>query len=198
MPIELLWIVPAIAVSVGVFIVLLTIQKERSNKNHSTSRPALYIPATSGGRTESLLSTSGGSEPATQRRIDQIEGKLGSLNAVLQQQQNRIEMVQRENNVYTEQVKELRGKLRTLTREYDIVMSENYSLRAKLKKFKRESTQQENSRALLSKADAEAREVYSTNDTHSQQVNLRLYGDTRKMNLTDFHDTGAIDLAELN
>jgi septal ring factor EnvC (AmiA/AmiB activator) len=198
MPIELLWIVPAIAVSVGFFIVLLTVQKERANKTNPSSRPGLYIPASNIGRTPLPTPPSGASEPATQRRIEQIEGKLGSLNEVLQQQQKRIEMVQRENNVYTEQVKELRGKLRSLTREYDIIMSENYSLRAKLKKFKRESTQQDNARALLSKTEIESREVYSTNDMQSQQVNLRLYGDTRKMNLTDFHDTGAIDLAELN
>jgi uncharacterized coiled-coil protein SlyX len=124
-------------------------------------------------------------------RLNELEKSIITLNDTLSQQQRVIDAFQQSNTVNQNEVKELRQKLRDIYKEYDIVISENYSLKATVKKLKDHKS--DDVTLTDSPMISEENSAFSINATKG---NLRLYEDTRLLNMNSLEDTSEIDLAQ--
>jgi len=123
MSIELLYIIPIIALVIFTFAISLFSQKRsatlESNKNLAAQvqqfNDGKFIPA---GKPD-------------QGKLDEFEHTISSINSALTNQQKAIEKYHQENNSYNLEISRLKTQLLELHKEYDIVVSENFSLRAK-------------------------------------------------------------------
>jgi len=87
----------------------------------------------------------------------------------------------------SDEIEDLKKKLRELYKELDIIASENYSLRAKVKKLQQDKGQLAENKPPQSAPPAKE-------NTASGKVNLKLYEDTRLLNLNTLEDTSEIDM----
>lgn len=189
MAIELLWIVPVVAIGLGFLLIALFLQK----KDEQTSS----VPEAGGGTRERPVR--GERETSDNRRISDIERQIERLRQELSNQEEKVERFEQENTVYCAEINDLRSKLQGIHKEYDIVVSENFSLRARVKKLKKQLD--EHPAAVASGAgvrtESAGREIFSGGDEESNLVAMRLFGDTRRMEIVDLEDTGEIDITRL-
>jgi hypothetical protein len=123
MSIELLYILPIIALVIFAFSVSYIAQK-RSDYLEEGKQLAMEVRQFNDGKFISQ-------ERTTEARLDEFELTISSINKALANQQKVIENFQAENTKYNGEIGQLKKKLRELHKEHDIVVSENYSLRAK-------------------------------------------------------------------
>ena len=125
-----------------------------------------------------------------------MESAISYVTESIANQQKAIERFQVDNSASNTEVNELKSKLRELYKEYDIVLSENYSLRAKVKKLlqnKKPETEEEIRPPVVPGNPPSP----PPKNIAAPKVNLKLYEDTRLLNLTALDDTSEIDLSEL-
>lgn len=181
MQIELLWIIPIVAFASFIFIVAFVSQKKTDGQDLSKE-----VARFNNGLTQNDYMPS-----VPDQRLGELEKAISSVNESIASQQAVMERFQKENSAYSNEINELKSKLRDLYKEYDIVVSENYSLRAKVKKLMegREGDASETEPAPVSASQPKKAEP--------AKPNMKLYEDTRLVNLTSLDDTSEIDLSEL-
>jgi peptidoglycan hydrolase CwlO-like protein len=195
MTIELLWIIPAVAVAFLFFLIAYFAQKRSEEAVAEKDPLAGEVARFNNGETHAGSPTEPG---LPERRLGEIEHKIGRLTSALSEQQQVIDRFQRENTSYTTEINSLRKKLRDLHKEYDLVLSENYSLKARVKRLvKTMDSSEQNGHALRANGKAQGLEVHSSEEGGAQTVNMRLYDDTRVMRRQDLDDTSEIDISEL-
>ena len=179
--IELLWIIPIVAFASFIFIVAFVSQKKTDGQDLSKE-----VARFNNGLTQNDTKPS-----VPDQRLGELEKAISSVNESIASQQAVMERFQKENSAYSNEINELKSKLRDLYKEYDIVVSENYSLRAKVKKLMegREGDASETEPAPVSASQPKKAEP--------AKPNMKLYEDTRLVNLTSLDDTSEIDLSEL-
>jgi septal ring factor EnvC (AmiA/AmiB activator) len=179
--IELLWIIPIVAFASFIFIVAFVSQKKTDGQDLSKE-----VARFNNGLTQNDYMPS-----VPDQRLGELEKAISSVNESIASQQAVMERFQKENSAYSNEINELKSKLRDLYKEYDIVVSENYSLRAKVKKLMegREGDASETEPAPVSASQPKKAEP--------AKPNMKLYEDTRLVNLTSLDDTSEIDLSEL-
>ena len=123
MSIELLYIIPIIAVVIFALSISYISQK-RSITSEQEKQLDAEVRQFNDGNFISQGRT-------TESRLDEFDLTIASINKALGNQQKVIEKFQEENSKYNGDIDILKKKLRELHKENDIVVSENYSLRAK-------------------------------------------------------------------
>jgi chromosome segregation ATPase len=191
MSIELLYIVPIIALVAFTFIISFYAQKKSVEQQHD-KKLAVEVQQFNEGK---LITA----QRSTDERLDDFEKTVASINKALSNQQKVIENFQQENSAYNGEIDNLKNKLREMHKEYDIVVSENYSLRAKFK-------------SLTKKTDAEAQlgpnarnnepEAYISLHTSQPKpgyaMNMSVFDDTKILSqMSNLDDTKEIDISEL-
>ncbi len=119
MPIEVLFVIPVVAVSLLVLIIILSVQKKRESRpavDKITQNVELY---NSGDLQNS-------NNPEMVKTIDLVSRALSN-------QQKIIEGFQGKDGAVEQELKEMKSKLLEIQNEYDIIMSENFTLKAKLR-----------------------------------------------------------------
>lgn len=195
MSIELLWIIPAVAVAFLFFLIAYFAQ-QRSEEAVAEKDPlAGEVARFNNGETHAAAQAE---LALPERRLGEIEHKIGRLTNALSEQQQVIDRFQQENSSYTVEINALRKKLRDLHKEYDLVLSENYSLKARVKRLvKTMDSSEQNGSALHTNTKAQGLEVHASDERNAHTVNMRLYDDTRVMRRQDLDDTSEIDISEL-
>jgi predicted nuclease with TOPRIM domain len=185
--IELLWIIPVVAFAFFIFLIQLTAQ--RREEHIDLSREVTQFNA--GGFQTTLPELNGAA------RLNQLERAISAVTDSLSNQQRTIEQFHRDNTTYNSEIGELKNRLRELYKEYDIVLSENYSLRAKVKKLqgKQEEEPDENPEPVLSVLPAAPAAPLQP---QLAKVDMKLYEDTKTLNLALLDDTSEMDLSDLN
>lgn len=184
--IELLWIIPVAAF--GFFIFLIQLAAQRKEERRDLSKEVTQF--------NTVGFQPMAPEAAGAARLNQLERAISAVTDSLSAQQRTIEQFHRDNTTYNGEINELKNRLRELYKEYDIVLSENYSLRAKVKKLQGKQGEEpadtpEPPPAVLPPAAAAPSPI-------SLKVDMKLYEDTRTLNLALLDDTSEIDLSDLN
>ncbi|HUI93638.1 MAG TPA: hypothetical protein VLX68_15430 [Chitinivibrionales bacterium] len=188
MPIELLYIIPILAIVALGFLVIMNAQK-RSMGAQQPGVPAAAPWGKLPGDTKFLAA-----QKSTEERLNEYEQTIAQINKSLSNQHLVIEKIQEENVTNNDQIEKLQTKLRELHKEYDIVISENYSLRAKVKSLQKKL---ETAPALPGMADAAAEAVPSSQAASGKEhveMNMNLYEDTRLFNSDDGSEIEISDL----
>jgi septal ring factor EnvC (AmiA/AmiB activator) len=170
MSIELLWIIPIVAFSFFIFLLIYNATKDQDNPYKDLSREVVRF---NNGIVQQLPITS-------EKRLEELEKAILSVNESIANQQKLMDQVNLENSSNNSEIEELRKKLRELQREYDIVTSENYSLRAKIKYLTENKASDED-------VDVNAAQKPPL-QSNKGKINLKLYEDTRIMNLSQLEN----------
>jgi septal ring factor EnvC (AmiA/AmiB activator) len=170
MSIELLWIIPIVAFSFFIFLLIYNATKDQDNPYKDLSREVARF---NNGIVQQLPITS-------EKRLEELEKAILSVNESIANQQKLMDQVNLENSSNNSEIEELRKKLRELQREYDIVTSENYSLRAKIKYLTENKASDED-------VDVNAAQKPPL-QSNKGKINLKLYEDTRIMNLSQLEN----------
>ena len=190
--IEFLWIVPVVAF--GFFIFLIQLTAQRKEESADLSREVAQF--NTGGFQPASPATTGAT------RLNQLEHAISAVTESLSAQQRAIEQFHRDNSNYNGEIKDLKGKLRELYKEYDIVLSENYSLRAKVKKLQDRQEDEVAELPVTPPSPEPVRDVLPpppvTPPPLSAKVDMKLYEDTRTLNLSQLDDTSEYDFNDLN
>lgn len=194
--IELLWIIPAVAFAFFIFLLIFFAQKREERADMSQEVTQFNTGGTQMTIQDPLLNATD--------RLGQLEKAIASVTNSLSVQQRAIEQFHKENSSYSGEINELKGKLRELYKEYDIVLSENYLLRAKVKKLQgTESADELEGEEEVAIEDIRpsspppAPIVQATERPLSSKVDMKLYEDTRALNLALLDDTSELDIADL-
>ncbi|MCW8965231.1 MAG: hypothetical protein OQK82_00880 [Candidatus Pacearchaeota archaeon] len=196
--IELLWIIPAVAFAFFIFLLIFFAQKREEQADMSQEVAQFNTGSTQMTMQEPVLNATD--------RLGQLEKAIASVTNSLSVQQRAIEQFHKENSSYSGEINELKGKLRELYKEYDIVLSENYLLRAKVKKLQgTEGFGEQGESEEVAIEDIKPSSpppVITTHGTESEsmlssKVDMKLYEDTRALNLALLDDTSAIDITDL-
>jgi regulator of replication initiation timing len=186
MPIELLYIIPIVALAMFIGFLVFSFQKKNQGQN-----PETLLDGRMMGDTKSIPS-----QKLTEERLSEFESTINAINLALNDQQKVIEQFQTENNSCSDEMEKLRSKLRDLHKEYDIVISENYSLRAKVKSLQKKvesapvvPVENRNPVPPASPFIPQAKE-------HSE-MNMNLYEDTRLFKSSTLDDTREYDISEV-
>jgi septal ring factor EnvC (AmiA/AmiB activator) len=190
MPIELLYIIPILAVVALGFLIIMNAQKRSMQGGQQqgtvqSATPAGKLP----GDTKFLAA-----QKSTEDRLNEYEQTITQINKSLSNQHLVIEKIQEENVTYNDQIEKLQGKLRELHKEYDIVISENYSLRAKIKSLQKKL---EADPAVPNMADAAIEAVpppLAISGKEHVEMNMNLYEDTRLFKADDGSEIEISDL----
>jgi regulator of replication initiation timing len=186
MPIELLYIIPIIAMALFVLFLMFYFQRKAQGTG---PQAAATPPRKPYGDTKFLAA-----QRSTEERLSEFESTISSINKALNDQQAVIGKYQTENSTYNEEIEKLRSKLRDLHKEYDIVISENYSLRAKVKSLQKKSEQPD--RGPGREAPEAAEPPLPAGREHGE-MNMNLYEDTRLFKSSTLDDTREFDFADL-
>ncbi len=183
MRIELLYILPILALSVLVFILLLRTQGQSAQYRRSSDLSRQVEEFNIGQFMEPLPS-----RDAPEVRLTEIEKTIRLVTQALSNQQRMIEGFGGQSSTHSSEITDLKERLRELQKEYDIVLSENYSLRARIKKL----TQQVESQS------ASPPKFRVVDNQSAKNPFQQLYGDTRMMDHPALDDTREIDLSGLS
>ena len=194
--IELLWIIPAVAFAFFIFLLIFFAQKREERADMSQEVAQFNTGGTQIPIQEPIANATD--------RLGQLEKAIASVTNSLSVQQRAIEQFHKENSSYSGEINELKGKLRELYKEYDIILSENYLLRAKVKKLQgTEGSDDHDNEEEVAIEDISpsspppAPTVQIIESTLSSKVDMKLYEDTRALNLALLDDTSEIDIADL-
>jgi chromosome segregation ATPase len=185
MYIQLLYIIPIIALGLLIPLVIITQQRNKQQKKEQLD---LEVQDFNQGFTAAPIFQ----RTMPESRINEIEKTIGLVSQTLSSQQKIIERFQGTNSQYTEDVDRMKSRLRELQKEYDILLSENYSLRAKVRKLneqidERAAGRQDDPAPSRDPSEDERREVQRKN----------LLGDTEVIYGPVFDDTREIDITGL-
>ncbi|MCX7727293.1 MAG: hypothetical protein N2053_10650 [Chitinispirillaceae bacterium] len=175
--VELLWLIPVVAVGFFVFILQLVLTKKREEKENTSH-------SLKSDKKESIV---------IEERIKQLENSIANINKAISDQEKLIEKFEKENMGYYKEINELRSKLKEMYKEYELIVSENYSLKAKIKKLQ-EQAQAQNREESIS---YDIEEIDKKEEYPVCKIDPRLYEDTRTLNLSLINDTSEIDLADI-
>jgi|WetSurMetagenome_2_1015567.scaffolds.fasta_scaffold00025_63 septal ring factor EnvC (AmiA/AmiB activator) len=166
MPIEILYIIPILAIAFLAYRIVLAAQKrsEAGVAHGSTEASDAEIRQTS---------------RSTEERLNEYERTITKINSTLSTQQKVIEKFQAENTSCADEIEKLNSQLRELHKEYDIVISENFSLRAKVKSLQRKLDDAPLAFDISPHASSSA-PVPSAEE--AMEMNMNLYDDTRLFN----------------
>jgi chromosome segregation ATPase len=178
MPIELLYIVPIVALALFVLFFVQKMMREDIAQARVPAKKPL-------GDTKFL-----DAQKSTEERLSEFEATISSINKALNDQQAVIGKYQTENSTYNEEIEKLRSKLRDLHKEYDIVISENYSLRAKVKSLQKKAVEADQETYRPPEAPVPAAREHS-------EMNMNLYEDTRLFKTSTLDDTTEFDISDL-
>jgi archaellum component FlaC len=189
MSIELLYIVPIIALVAFTFIISFFAQK-KSTQQQQAKKLANEVQQFNEGK---LI----GAQRSAEERLDDFEITITSINKALSNQQKVIEKFQQENSSYNGEIDNLKKKLREMHKEYDIVVSQNYSLRAKFNALSKkpeteaagQTTRHSEPEAYISMQTSQPKPGY--------EMNMSLFDETKVMSvLSNLDDTREIDISE--
>ncbi len=177
MHIELLWIIPAVSFAIFIFLVIYFAQiksaptqlKQEVNKFNNGFNNQTYELKN------------------PDNRLEKLERSITVVTDSITNQQKVIDRFKRENKNYNCEINELKDKLRELYKEYDIILSENYSLRAKMKKMMEKSSR-ENNLFDIPHVSVPSYNVEESENLKATKINLKLYEDTRLLNITTLND----------
>ncbi len=192
MPIELLYIVPILALAALVFLLVFNAQKRSDAANIPHAGPVASVPGGKPTGDTRFLAA----QRSTEERLNEYEQTIAQINKSLSTQQQVIEKFQEENSSSSNEIQKLNAKLRELHKEYDIVISENYSLRAKVKSLQKKA---EAGPAAPYMTDAGANGVAAQNASHGREhveMNMNLYEDTRLFKSSSLDDTNEFDAGD--
>jgi septal ring factor EnvC (AmiA/AmiB activator) len=193
MPIELLYIVPILAVVILGFLLVMNTQKRsmegaQQQMAAPTATPTGKLP----GDTKFLAA-----QKSTEERLNEYEQTIAQINKSLSNQHMVIEKFQEENVSYNDQIEKLQAKLRELHKEYDIVISENYSLRAKVKSLQKKIEAGTAGPAMVdAAADALPSQRAMPGKEHVE-MNMNLYEDTRLFKASGLDDASEFEISDL-
>lgn len=193
MPIELLYIIPILAVVALGFLLVMNAQKR--SMEGVQQQTAIPTPTPTGklpGDTKFLAA-----QKSTEERLNEYEQTIAQINKSLSNQHMVIEKFQEENVSYNDQIEKLQAKLRELHKEYDIVISENYSLRAKVKSLQKKI---ETGTAAPDMVDAPADALPSQQAMSGKEhveMNMNLYEDTRLFKNSGLDDASEFEISDL-
>ncbi len=189
MSIELLYIVPILALAVLVFLLVFNAQK-RADSGAAAEPAAAGAPAGKRQGDTAFLAA----RRSTEERLNEYERTIAQINTSLSKQQRIIEKFQLENTSYNGEIEKLNSKLREIHKEYDIVISENYSLRAKVKSLQKKA---EAAPPIAGTADAAAPSFAAQDRASGKEhveMNMNLYEDTRLFKASILDDTSEFDV----
>jgi chromosome segregation ATPase len=181
MNIELLWIIPIISFTFFVFLVVYFAQRKalQSDLKEEVTNFNNGVGSSSSKRN------------VPENRLEELEKSITVVTSSIENQQKVIDRFKRENNECNTEISDLKNKLRELYKEYDIVLSENYSLRAKMKKMLEGKAGNESSEPDHPQIPLLNENIRNTENEPRQKkdkVNLKLYEDTRLLNITSIDD----------
>jgi septal ring factor EnvC (AmiA/AmiB activator) len=189
MQIELLWIIPIVSFSFFIFILIFFAQK----KSERVSELSKEVHRFNNG----IIAKNPVQEERPEKHLGELEKSILFLTDSITNQQKIIEGFQQKNNANQNEVNELRVKLRELYKEYDIIVSENYTLRAKMKKLQGQKlSESETGDSVTEITQLDELQSLSNNQNSIAKSTLRLYEDTRLLNMNSLEDTSEIDLAQ--
>jgi septal ring factor EnvC (AmiA/AmiB activator) len=191
MPIELLYIIPVLALAVLVYLLVLNAQKRAEAGG---ANPPSFAAAPKAGDTRSQQTVR-----STEDRLNEYEQTIAHINKTLASQQNIIDKSQEENSSYNSEIEKLNAKLRELHKEYDIVISENYSLRAKVKSLQRKTETEGGGREMVDPASDQLQPHRTDGARENVEMNMNLYEDTRLFKASSLlDDTSEFEAADQN
>lgn len=131
MSIELLYIIPVVALSFLIVINIVVRQRSNDRKKRSDAHLHEQVEQFNVGKIDS------GAEnpPVPESRLGEIEKTIALVSQALSNQQQLIEGYRGPTIGYSSEMETLKVRLGELQKEYDIILSENYSLRAKIRKL---------------------------------------------------------------
>jgi hypothetical protein len=193
MPIELLYIIPILAIVVLGFLLVMNAQKRSAQgAQQQAGAPGAAPSGKQPGDTKFLAA-----QKSTEERLNEYEQTIAQINKSLSNQHKVIEKFQEENVSYNDQIEQLQAKLRELHKEYDIVISENYSLRAKVKSLQKKiETGAGGPDMVDAAADALPAQRAMTGREHVE-MNMNLYEDTRLFKASALDDTSEFEVSDL-
>jgi septal ring factor EnvC (AmiA/AmiB activator) len=192
MPIELLYIIPILALAVLVYLLVLNAQKRAAAGG--ANAPSSVVAAPKAGDTRSQQAVR-----STEDRLNEYEQTIAQINKTLAAQQNIIDKSQEENSSYNTEIEKLNAKLRELHKEYDIVISENYSLRAKVKSLQKKTEAEGVGREMVDPASDQLQPHRTDGAREDVEMNMNLYDDTRLFKASSLlDDTSEFEAADQN
>ena len=193
MPIELLYIIPILALAVLVFLVVMNAQKRSMEiAQQQMSAPVAAPTGRMPGDTKFLAA-----QKSTEERLNEYEQTIAQINKSLSNQHMVIEKFQEENVSYNDQIEKLQAKLRELHKEYDIVISENYSLRAKVKSLQKKIEVGTAGPAMVDAAADALSSKSSMSGREHVEMNMNLYEDTRLFKASGLDDASEFEISDL-
>jgi regulator of replication initiation timing len=182
MPIELLYLIPIVALALFVLFFIMRKTPESETKPVVSEKKTM-------GDTKFIAA-----QKSTEERLSEFESTISSINKAINDQQAVIGKYQTENSTYNEETEKLRSKLRDLHKEYDIVISENYSLRAKVKSIEKKNAAPDQE---AHRADDKPEDALTPAVREHGEMNMNLYEDTRLFKSSTLDDTREFDLTDL-
>lgn len=180
MTIELLWLIPILALAAFLFWVVIMAQKRYPSGNPPSDPMAQEVMLFNSGKAVPLAPNQ--IPDAAQKRLADIEGKISSLSGTMTDHQQLIEEFRKDATARVTEINDLKRKLSELHKEYDLVLSENYSLRAKVKILSKKLDLQKQVIPAYSPAlDPTDIRHNARSEQHEAILNMRLYDDTRVM-----------------
>ena len=192
MSVELLYIIPIIALVIFAFSVSFVAQK-RSAYLEEGKKLAVEVRQFNDGKFISQ-------ERTTEVRLNEFEHTIASINKALSNQQKVIEKFQEENNKYNEEIDILKNKLRELHKEHDIVVSENFSLRAKYNKLVKKNAPEAELIASLSVNEPKTEglvQKLSSQPQRAWEMGMSVLDETKTFSMNVLEDTSVIDLSDV-
>lgn len=185
--IEFLWLIPVVAFAFFIFMIQFFAQ--RKEQKHDLSKEVAQFNI--GAHSAASAASDQGAD-----RLSMLERAIASVTESISAQQRAIEQFHRDNTGYTGEINDLKNKLRELYKEYDIILSENYSLRAKVKKLLNAQEEIKGDREEQAASAQPSAQSSPSEPRFSSKVDMKLYEDTRMLNLALFDDTSEIDLSD--
>jgi cytochrome c-type biogenesis protein CcmH/NrfF len=198
MAIEVLWIIPVVALALFFLILTLSTQQGKAAVSRQDAGLSREVEQFNRGNAEMPVAAH-----LTDQRLESIQNTIQMVTSALSNQQQIIENVQGKDVRNEMQLRELNEKLQSLQQEYDIVISENYSLKARLRQLVGPAWQQQPEQLPPGAANAQQPAELATQlermigDTPNLTNIRRLYDDTRTFKPQDLDDTSEISLSEL-
>ncbi len=192
MSIELLYIIPIIALVIFAFSISYIAQK-RTDYLEQGKQLAVEVRQFNDGK---FLSQ----ERSTEARLDEFEHTISSINKALSNQQKVIEKFQEENSQYNDEIGMLKKKLRELHKEHDIVVSENYSLRAKYNNLAKDVGSAPDHSPGFRFTESEPEAVSSQHPSQPKgawDMGMSVLDETKTFSTNVLDDTSVIDISEL-
>lgn len=188
MSIELLWIIPVVAIAIFFLILILSSQRRREPEARAANQELeREVELFNRGYPVRRRSRNG-----SEKRLGEIEKTIELVTTALSNQQKIIENYKGKDEAYVGQLNGLKKKLQQMQHEYDILLSENYSLRARITSLTDRHQQPDTDRH----DDVPPRDDTETYEAERLQ-HKRLYEDTRTFRSSDLSDTSEINLSEL-